>query len=384
MQERFREPNDPANHMALAFELKGILQTDKMQKAFELAWERADLGNFRFDLNAGTQWLGEKIPLCFEFQKVREAEVKKILTENFERNFDLLRESPLRLSLFQLKEDKCILGIVAHHIALDGWSLARFLETSCDLYNALVRGEALPPIPWQSYWKYLEQVTKNPPSETNRNFWQGQKFSSLPLPETKGKKGQRVIYIFNKKYYQKIREAAKAKQVTPFLFLLACFSQSLGKVLKRDKHLLSIPFALRDFEGAEFVLGNCVNLLPLEVNLQADDFFKAIREAYLDRFSHASLPFAEIQKMHESDLSLLHFNFEPSVEEPDLEGMQVDFYPYPISKVEKPIIINVNDTKKTYYVEIDYQVDALQFVQALTIFTETERFINQHNPSASM
>lgn len=383
MQERFREPNDPANHMALAFELKGTLQVEKMREAFSLVWEKADLGNFRFDLSSGTQWREQKIPLLFEFQKVREAEVKKILTENFERTFNLLKESPLRLSLFQVKEDKCILGIVAHHLALDGWSLARFLETSCDVYNALVRGEPLPEIPWQSYWNYLEQMEKNPPKEENRKFWQRQKFSSLPLPETKAKKGQRVIYIFNKKYYQKIREAAKAKQLTPFLFLLACFSQSLGKVLKREKHLLSIPFALRDFEGAEFVLGNCVNLLPMEVNLQEANFFQSIRDAYLDRFPHAALPFSEIQKLHEPDLSLLHFNFEPSVEEPDLDGMQVDFYPYPISKVEKPIIINVNDTKKTYYVEIDYQVDALQFVQALTIFTETERCINQHNPSAA-
>ncbi len=76
-----------------------------------------------------------------------------------------------------------------------------------------------------------------------------------------------------------------------------------------------------------------------------------------------------------SDVGLVRF--EPSVEEPKLEGLEIEFYPFPVTQVEKPIIINVNDTKKTYYVEIDYQFQSLDLVRALTLFTETERVINK-------
>jgi hypothetical protein len=84
---------------------------------------------------------------------------------------------------------------------------------------------------------------------------------------------------------------------------------------------------------------------------------------------------------HQSDLTQLHFNFEPSVEEPKLEGLEIDFYPFPVNQVERPVIINVNDTKKTYYIEIDFQFQALDLIQALTVFTETERAINKFGGS---
>jgi hypothetical protein len=36
------------------------------------------------------------------------------------------------MRLLETKPGKAVLGIVAHHLALDGWSLARLLEKGCD------------------------------------------------------------------------------------------------------------------------------------------------------------------------------------------------------------------------------------------------------------
>lgn len=363
------------------------MKRDLLERALRHVWSGADLGRFRFDLKSARQWReASLLPVGLSFQECRDAEVKSLLIQDFERAFDLTKEAPLRFRLLQTKPGKAILGIVAHHVALDGWSIARFLEKTTDSYNALARGGPLPELPWESYAAYGEEYARqlqSPAAAASREYWRGRSFRApalmaSPPPETKG---HRVIYIFNKKYYQKIRELAKAHRVTPFLFLLTCFSRSLGKVLKTNELLLSVPIASRDWNGAEFALGNGVNLMPFEVKLsEGIDYrrdLEAVKATYVDSIGHALIPIQEVQAMHAADLTQVHFNFEPSVEEPKLDGLEIEFYPFPITEVEKPIIINVNDTKKTYYVEIDYQFQALDLVRALTLFTETERVINK-------
>ncbi|RZA05115.1 MAG: hypothetical protein EOP11_13530, partial [Proteobacteria bacterium] len=369
------------------FELKGSLRPDLLAEAFQSVWAASDIARFRFHLADGSQSFGARLlPIEFSAEEAADAKVKARFAKVFERPFDLEKEAPLRLCLLQTKPEKAILGVVAHHLALDGWSLARLLEKATEAYNALCRNEPLPAFSWEPFAAYTQNLKARlaaPEAALSADFWRSKTFRAPPLleayrPETRG---HRVIYIFNKKYYQKIRELAKAHRVTPFLFLLTCFSRSLGKVLKRDELLLSVPIASRDGDREEFVLGNCVNLMPFEVTLSSElDYardLKEMRERYVDAIGHAQTPMAEIQGMHPVDLTQIHFNFEPSVEEPKLDGLEIEFYPFPITQVEKPIIINVNDTKKTYYIEIDYQFQALDLVRALTLFTETERVINK-------
>jgi iturin family lipopeptide synthetase A len=317
-----------------------------------------------------------------------------LLTTNFETPFDLERQAPLRVQLLQVKAEKYILALVAHHLAIDGWSLARLLEHTCHAYNALIRNAELPHLPWEPYWGYLqehERQLEKPAALKSRAHWAGKKFTAPPLlvlyeMQTKG---NRVIYILNKKYYKKVKELAKAAKVTPFLFLLTCFHRALGKVLKREKNVISVPIAAREWPRAEFVVGTCVNLIPLELTLDSEGDLRRdlahVKSAYVDCIGHAQVPMQNIQAEQPVDLTQIHFNFEPSVEEPELDGCEINFFPFPISQAEKPIIINVNDTKDTYYIEIDYQYQALDLLKALTLFTETERLIRQaeapHTPA---
>ena len=375
----------PASHIALAFELKGDLKKDLLRQAFTETWEACDLSFFRFDPAAGTQRkAGSRGKLRFEMGEAREGEVKRIFAKDFEMPFDLTVDAPIRFHLLENKPGKYILGIVAHHLALDGWSIARLLEKSCDAYNALVKGEPCPSFPWEPYREFAEQFearTSPAALAAARAFWERQSFLAPPLlqPYEEVTRGHRVIYILNKKFYQKVKELAKREKVTPFLFLMVCFTRALGKVLKRSEFLLSVPVASRDWGKAEFVIGNCVNLVPMDIKLHDDarGDLAAVKNRYLDTLEHSLFPVEEIASMHGKDLTQLHFNFEPSVEEPEMENVEIDFYPFPVTQVEKPIIINVNDTKKTYYVELDYQFQALDLVKALTVFTEAERMINQ-------
>ena len=109
--------------------------------------------------------------------------MKTLLTADFEKPFNLETESPVRAQLLEVKPHKHILGIVAHHLAVDGWSLARVLEHSCHAYNALVKGESPPPLPWEPYWEYLEEFDRQmakPALRESRAYWEKVWFAPEP------------------------------------------------------------------------------------------------------------------------------------------------------------------------------------------------------------
>jgi predicted DNA-binding ribbon-helix-helix protein len=372
----------------LAFELKGQVDSVLLEESFFTVWEKTDLKNIRFNIADGT-FRNTELTLRPSFlfsQPAREGDAKGILTKEFETPFDLEKEAPIRLQLLEVKPGKYILGVVAHHIAIDGWSLAKLLEKVCDVYNAKKDGLSMPAIPWESFIDYEKEFHRQqglPPMQDSRSYWSKKEFNAPPLLANYSSvtKGHRAIYILNKKYYQKVKELARHNKVTPFLFLLTCFMRSMAKVLKKDAFLLAVPIASRDWDQAEFVIGNCVNLMPMDLHLDPNNSLVAdlekVKAQYIDSIGHTLVPVAEIERAKAQDLTQVHFNFEPSAEEPKLSGAEIEFYPFPINHVEKPIIINVNDTKKTYYIELDYQFQAIDLIKALTIFTEAERVINQ-------
>jgi glutamate-1-semialdehyde aminotransferase/3-oxoacyl-(acyl-carrier-protein) synthase/acyl carrier protein len=374
----------PAAHMAVAFELKGALDSNAMRKALNEIWFASELPHLRISLGEERQWMdGQPLPLSFEMNRASEADLKNRLKEFFSLPFRLESESCIRVNLLEVKPGKIIFALVAHHLPLDGWTISRFLERVTDRYNESLGEPKKEHQPWEPYIfhrrHYRESLLK-PNAIESRLFWRKQKFVSPPLllADYGKTEGHRVIYIFNKKYYEKIRRLAREEKVTPFLFLLTCFSKVLGKILSRDGLQISVPIAMREQERAEFVAANCVNLLPLDIALSPDlkKLLGEVKDQYLDKLRHGLIPIHEIEEIQGRDLSQIHFNFEPAVEEPKLKNLEFNFYPFPISQVEKPIIINVNDTKKTYYVELDFQFAALEFTQALRVFTEVERQIN--------
>ncbi|CAM5564032.1 Dimodular nonribosomal peptide synthase [Streptomyces fumanus] len=78
---------------------------------------------------------------ALRIDRIEEAALDAAIVDELARGFDLAVELPWRVSLLVLSPVESVLVIVAHHIAVDGWSmgiLARDLETA---YAARVRGE---------------------------------------------------------------------------------------------------------------------------------------------------------------------------------------------------------------------------------------------------
>src|SRR6478736_7238362 len=75
--------------------------------------------------------------------------MKDGLREAARRGFDLSREIPLRVQVFEAGEEEHVLLVLMHHIATDGWSMGPLTRDLGEAYRARRSGR-------KAEWKKLE------------------------------------------------------------------------------------------------------------------------------------------------------------------------------------------------------------------------------------
>ena len=81
----------------------------------------------------------------------REAETRRLLSEEASRPFDLARGPLVRACLVRLGAEEHVALVTMHHIISDGWSTGIFIREVAALYKAFLGGEEspLPELPIQ-------------------------------------------------------------------------------------------------------------------------------------------------------------------------------------------------------------------------------------------
>lgn len=313
------EPNSALYNISTGLRLTGELNSQALEDALNEIVRRHESLRTTFPSVEGTPVQQINPPSSVPFQIVdltsvptpsREAEAARKLRELSSKPFDLSRDLMIRALLIKLSPQEHILGLVAHHIAADEWSLRVLFKELALLYEAGMTGTqlTLPDLPIQ-YADYSIWQQENLESETLDNllaYWRKQLAganttlqipSDLPRKES-AHRGAIARLVVPAEQVQAIKDLGRRENATLFMTLLAAFNVLLHRYTRQDDILIGSPIAGRTRTETEELIGFFVNNIVLRAQLRNEmtfaELLAQVRQTTLDAYAHQELPFEKL------------------------------------------------------------------------------------------
>ena len=297
------------------------------------------------------------------------------ITLKFARPFKLDKAPLFRVELHYIDNSKTLLLIDSHHIIMDGISL-NILITE---FNALYRNKTLDelPIEYKDYSLWESDYNENDIMQKNEEYWvkkfEGSEFSELNLPydftqsHNATYKGLKISKRIDKRYFDKIQEISSKYSVSPYIIFLSAFFVLLYKYTGQTDINIGTPFANREFEETQNIIGMFVNNIVLRGQIDKDstfeDFLLSIKEQAISDLSNQPYPFDMLIKKLpikkdnlKSPLFDTYFVYQNSEE----THIEIDDKKYPIFELANPISkynLTFEIKPSTHSINIEFSVD---------------------------
>jgi len=313
-------PGTPLYNVPWAVRLTGPLDVGALQRSLDALVERHSILRTTYHAMAGApyQVVHESAPLPFHRVDLRggretdrEVELQRLLSEEARRPFDLTSDCLLRATVAQLADRVHALILVAHHIAVDGWSHQILNRELAVLYESLRHGgmPTLPdlPIQYADYALWQRDEVRTSRVESELAYWRAklERYSStLDLPTSspptaeEAFSGGRVPISIPEHSAAGIRELARKLGVTPFMILAAAVMVTLHRYTGQLDIAIGTPIAGRTRAETEGLVGLFVNTLVLRGDLAGRPSFgellRRVKDVCIEAYDHQEAPFERI------------------------------------------------------------------------------------------
>ncbi|MCA9180348.1 MAG: amino acid adenylation domain-containing protein, partial [Planctomycetales bacterium] len=224
--------------------------------------------------------------------------------------FELAAAPPLRVKLYRINDQHHVLLLVAHHIALDGWSLGVLVAELAALYEAYRAGRpsALPEptLQYADYVIWQQHRLDDPEVESQLLYWR-KRLESVPLlalptdrprPALMETGGTTQTFHIDGQVWGRLKEVARAFEVTTFAALMAAVQVVLSRLAGQTDICVGTPTAGRPRRELEPLIGLFVNTLTIRGDLSGDptfdQFMRQIQTRVLEAFEHQEVPFQRV------------------------------------------------------------------------------------------
>jgi hypothetical protein len=218
-----------------------------------------------------------------------------------------------------------VLVLAFDSIAFDGWALQMFFSELSAAYGAACGGREWQPTReirqlgdyavWQrsvltgesrqrlvDYWREtlrgrVDALMLAHDDVTERARPVGQ---PRPLPAHLAS-GNTIVMTLSEGQAEAFARVGGAARATPHIVFLAALISRLRALTGKKSLTLLGPFACRSMPGAESIIGNLLNVLPIRVDVEDSqqrflDLVRATRSAVLSAIAHEHLPYADLNE----------------------------------------------------------------------------------------
>ena len=274
-------PGSHAYHVALSLRLDGPLSVPQLEDSLQTLVDRHAVLRTTYVESDGVPHRVVTGHLALPLERIvvsgqSETAVEEIVRASYERPFDLAQGPAIRVTLLEQSSTASILLVVAHHLAVDGTSVAVLLDELVDIYTRLEHGSPIPPksdvatfdefVTWQQrtmeqsaealdYW--ADVLTPPPPP--------------LDLPADHAptsrliRRGATLSHRLDGKLSSRLREYARGSGATDFVVLLAMWFIFVRRISGQADVTVGTPVAGRSSSRFSRAVGNFMNVLPMRV-----------------------------------------------------------------------------------------------------------------------
>ncbi|MFE2431941.1 non-ribosomal peptide synthase/polyketide synthase [Streptomyces sp. NPDC059373] len=309
-----------AYNMSLALRLSGELDAAALEGALGDLADRHETLRTVFPATDGTprQHIldGAAGRPVLRTRRLDPAELAAVLVAEAGRGFDLAHDLPWRAELLVLSESESVLLVVAHHIAVDGWSMGIVARDLRLAYAARCEGGAPGwsplPVQYADYALWQREVLGelgDPDSliTAQLDYWRENLAGlpeEVPLPADRARpavasfQGGSVAVEVDGETHTGLTGVARQGSATMFMVVQAALAMLLARLGAGTDVPIGTVVAGRGDSALEDLAGFFVNTLVLRTDVDGDPTFAEllarVRETDLGAYAHQDVPFERL------------------------------------------------------------------------------------------
>ncbi|ETA04625.1 hypothetical protein V525_23105, partial [Gordonia alkanivorans CGMCC 6845] len=310
------DPASPAYNIPMVLRLSGDVDAEALRRALLDLMARHEVLRTTYpEIDGDARQLvhdTDAAEAMLDWRTVSEDDLPELMLTGF----DLVAELPVRVGLARLSESEAVLGLVAHHIACDGESLAPLVTDLITAYTARVAGAApqFDPLPVQmadvALWQ--QDVLGSATDETSMigaqlQYWARQLDGApdvldlptdRPRPAIASQRGARIEFVVPQETSERVAQIARDHGASPFMVAHAALAVLLSKLSAGEDITVGTPIAGRGQSILDPMVGMFVNTLILRTDTDARQTFEQlldqVRRTDLEAFANADIPFEAV------------------------------------------------------------------------------------------
>lgn len=265
------------------------------------------------------------VNLDIEHRNVKSiSELEKLINQDVTYYFNLEKEIPIKVYLYQLKTTHYV-NFVFHHIAFDGWSRDVFKRDLIEYYNYnlnKINGSSIAlnipdlTIQYKDFTLWQREYIYNDKYDIQIDYWLKKldNYSSLRLPIDKPRpyifnyQGATLEYKLSKNLSVNLRKNAQNLGVSLYSLLLSAFYLLMRVYSNQNDITIGTASSNRHYRQIEDLIGFFVNTLVLRQVIDSSqslkEFVKQVSHEVLELHAYQDMPFELLVKALSSDTDL--------------------------------------------------------------------------------